>query len=168
MRSLISPSSEMAQWYELVLEAEAQREILLAEDLESYLVFLLIRFTDKPHIANSVLALEFLQGAQLRGEEQHDRLRDVGDQCLLFTGFFPKLAEKRLVNIDYFVQLGQTAYHSLTALPERQWRGPYAALSMDFLHLTSILSAMRGISNPTEKEQLLLQFDLKNFTGRMC
>ena len=71
-----------AQWHELVGEAQAICHCWLDQDLESYLVFLLMRFTSRPEMAATVLATEYLLSIQNHTHKQQDQLRDVGDQCL--------------------------------------------------------------------------------------
>ncbi|MFO7603448.1 MAG: hypothetical protein R6X06_06500, partial [Gammaproteobacteria bacterium] len=123
MSSAIQPESSTAQWHRLVQDAEAEMGIHLDEDLESYLVFLLMRFTSRPEIAGSILALEFLEGQHRGGQLQQEQMRDVGDKCLLYAGFYPKRAEKRLVKISYYVSLGRSAYaHIVTNLHQALFR----------------------------------------------
>lgn len=104
-----------ASWQSLIQEALEKRNYCLAEDLESYLVFLLMRFTEQPALANSVLATEYLESQSLHGLAQESQLRDVGDKCLLFGGFYPEQAHKRLVSLEYFVNLGRGAYHQIAS-----------------------------------------------------
>ena len=89
MSHLILQPTETAQWHTLVKEAENNSHLMLGEELESYLVFLLVRFTAKPEIAKSVLGLDFLHCAQVTGYQKHDELREVGDKCLLIAGLSP-------------------------------------------------------------------------------
>ncbi len=53
---LIVHPTDLAQWHALINEAQAMRSLQLAEDLESYVVFLLMRFTSRPEIASTILA----------------------------------------------------------------------------------------------------------------
>src|SRR3990167_10994247 len=105
-RLILGPTS-MAQWQKLILEAEQACAVNLDEHVESYLVFLLMRFIEKPEMVTSVLGLEFLEGTQDLSRAREEKLRDVGDKCLLFSGLFPGRAERRCVKVSYFVQLGQ-------------------------------------------------------------
>ena len=106
MKQLILDSTALAQWQSLVQEAQSACDRSLDESLESYLVFLLMRFTDKPLCISRIMAEEYLAAQSLSGEQRVERLRDVGDHCLLFSGLFPQLAERRLVRNSYFVNLG--------------------------------------------------------------
>ena len=57
MSKLVLHPTSTAQWHSLVCEAESASNIYLDEELQSYLVFLLMRFLDKPAMAAKVLAL---------------------------------------------------------------------------------------------------------------
>src|SRR5689334_10421216 len=111
MQSLILHPTATAQWHDLILTAQRTASIHLQEDLECYLVFLLMRFSDNPQLAGSVLGLDFLEAYS---KYRHQQLKEVGDKCLLYAGLFPGRAIKRRVKISYFVKLGQTAYATIS------------------------------------------------------
>lgn len=76
-------------------------------------------------------------------------MREVGDHCLLFTGLFPQLAERRLVRISYFVGIGRNSYRQLAALLDRGVASMYGHLSETFIVLMDILHAMRELGGET-------------------
>jgi len=145
MKPLVLQPTEVAQWHALVSEAQVASHRNLEEGLESYLVFLLMRFAGRPELARKIMALEFLQ-AQSEKSQKTDRLRDVGDQCLLFSGLFPKIAESRQVKVSYFVALGRSAYDQLASIVDRQSDQIYTRLAHTFVGIMDVLHAMRGLS----------------------
>jgi len=78
MHTLILHPTAVSQWQALVLEAEQACEINLDTELESYLVFLLMRFLRHQDIADSILALEFLHSLDKHGQVRYNKLRDLG------------------------------------------------------------------------------------------
>ncbi|MGD8312609.1 MAG: hypothetical protein PVJ66_08435 [Gammaproteobacteria bacterium] len=145
MAKLILEPTSQAQWLALLHEAESACDRHLDETLESYLVFLLMRFTDKPHCTARIMARDYLESQRLHGELRAERLRDVGDHCLLFSGMFPQLAERRLVRVSYFVDLGRSSYRQLSDVLDRGWATVYQHLSEAFIVLMDILHAMRAL-----------------------
>ncbi len=145
MTTLVLQPTDLAQWHALVAEAQQACDCNLEESLESYLVFLLMRFADRPELARKIMALEFLQ-AQQTDPRQADNLRDVGDQCLLFSGLFPQIAEKRMVRVSYFVNIGRSAYGQLSSLVDRQGERLFSNLAGGFVAIMDVLHAMRGLS----------------------
>ena len=145
MRRLILEPTTQAQWQTLLHEAQSACDRELDETLESYLVFLLMRFTDKPHCMSRVMAEDYLNSQASSGGQRVGQLRDVGDHCLLFSGLFPQLAERRLVRVSYFVDLGRSSYQQLAELLDRGWASVYRNLSETFVVLMDILQAMREL-----------------------
>lgn len=153
----MSKPTALEQWYTLIQEAQSTSTISLQESLESYLVFLLMRFSNKPELSQSVLGMEFLEAHH---SPQYDQLlRDVGDKCLLFSGLFPEQAKRRRVKVSYFIELGQTAYRQLAH------HGPTAdalfdSLAQNFVPLRDVLQATRAHTAQDLSENLLSAMDL--------
>lgn len=145
MSQLILEPTSTAQWHALVSEAEAAAARNLDETLESYLVFLLMRFAARPDLAGRVMAVEYLRGATASGQAQVNQLRDVGDQCLLFSGFYPQLAERRHVRVSYYVDLGRGAYGLLAERLRHAGAEVYQQLCQGFVALMDVLQAMRAL-----------------------
>ncbi|MBI5448444.1 MAG: hypothetical protein HY939_06965 [Gammaproteobacteria bacterium] len=142
--SLVVEPTSVAQWQSLILEAERACEVNLGVDTESYLVFLLMRFVGRPEMAASVLGLEFLESAHDLSHAREDKLRDVGDKCLLYSGLFPGRAERRRVNISYFVKLGQAAYCTLSDHSPRL-AAFYEVLCEKFVAMMEVLQTTREL-----------------------
>ena len=145
MTQLMIQPTPTAQWQALLLEAEAAAQIELDEELESYLVFLLMRHTEDQGLAGHVLALDFLEGLAEPGRVGEERLREVGDHCLILSGLFPLRARRRLVRLDYYIDLGRSAYAQAADGVERH--GQLLAellirLARDFVRLRDVLQAM--------------------------
>jgi hypothetical protein len=145
MSALVLEPTITAQWLGLIQEAESHSHQVLHEDLESYLVFLLVRFTEKPELAKSVLAMDYLQAFN-DSASQSARLQDVGDKCLLMAGLFPERAERKRVHISYFVELGQGAYSTVADLSQMEMAKLYHALCKGFVGLMDILHVARELA----------------------
>src|SRR3990167_7960197 len=149
MRQLILHPTETSQWQALGHEAQASARLVLNENAESYLVFLLMRFCHASRLLDSVVALDFLHAMNTTKRHKMELLQEVGDKSLLFSGLFPGIAEKKQVSLTYFTDLGQAAYLSVGELyDEPQLAGLYYELSQKFLTLQQILQAMRGEGIP--------------------
>jgi len=152
MTSLILNPTDTSQWYALVNEAQASTRLILDENTESYLVFLLMRFSQTPHLMDSVMSLNLLESMNTLGKRQLELLRDVGDKSLLFCGLFPGIASKRHVKLDYFSHMGQAAYLTVGELHDSRTAELYFQLSAEFMTLQQILQAMRGQYMPIMNE----------------
>lgn len=143
MNRLILHPTETGQWYTLVNEAQEITNVILNEDTESYLVFLLMRFSKTAQLMESVLGLDFLSILQESRTRQIEQLKELGDKSLLFCGLFPGLAKRRSVSLNYFSEIGQSAYLNVSGLVKNQSKELFSQLSDEFLNLQRILQAMR-------------------------
>lgn len=147
MSSLILEPTAQATWHRLVSEAAINAGQTLDESRESYLVFLLMRYLQRPDIVRTVLALSFLRGMQQQGRVRQDKMQDVGDQCLIYAGLFPEQANRRRVKLDYFISLGRSAYSCVAENTTRGCAALYHELADTFVGLADVLSAIRADEN---------------------
>ena len=137
--TMLTSSSSILLWQDVIKDAEDQCAIRLATEIESYLVWLLHRYTTKPDMVRKVVATAFLEALQLQERERTASLQLVGDHCLLYTGLFPHAQQRRLVKINYFVALGRAAYMGMS----NQKNDLYDALSVQFVPLMDVLQSIR-------------------------
>jgi hypothetical protein len=156
MAKIVTAQTEMAQWYELVQEAVKKSHCTLDEEMEGYLVLMLMRYARQPEMADRVMAMEYLQALLAGGSIRSEQLREVGDQCLLYSGLFPKRAQKRLVKVRYYIDLGRSSYHQVAEGLQKSSAQLYARLAKYFVHLMEVLHSMRGFDRDHSFEPLLL------------
>lgn len=143
MSTLLYQGERQSEWLGLIQLAEQQAKVHLPILLEQYLSSLLLRFTTQPDIAGSVLAEDYLHAAQLSGAAKRFAMLEVAEKCLLFTGLFPARAEKRLVNIRYWTDMGRTAYQQLAVATQEALSEFYETLAHEFVTLMTVLIACR-------------------------
>ena len=160
MSTLATEKTATEQWQNLVREAEVLNGVMLEEELESYLVFLLMRYMRQPELAAKAVALEYLHCSQTQGAERNERMRDVGDQCLLLSGLFPNRAQRRNVKISYYVNLGRSAYQHLSELTQTAMANMYNDLARSFVVLMDTLLAIRNMNAQQPMLEPIVALDL--------
>lgn len=145
---LILEASNLAQWHTLVREAEKESGCHVDEVMESYLVFTLMRFMKNQNLCANAMAPDFLNLHNLPEAVRTEQLRNIGDQCLLLSGLFPKRAEKRLVRVSYYVDMGRSAYHHLSSTAQHATANLYKQLADAFVVLMDLLQTIRRFSSP--------------------
>ena len=145
-------NTEIVLWRETIQAAEVRCHVRLPAELENYLVSLMIRFTGQSSLARDSMATEYLRAMQEAQTVRRYALATVGDQCLLLTGIFPRLADRRHVKVRYFVDLGRTAYASVANTAN----DIYLMLAQQFVLLMDVLQAIneRHILLPLEAYEL--------------
>lgn len=138
-------NNTLSLWHEVIRNAENRCSISLDEDLEAYLVSLMIRYTNQPEVVKQILATTFLDALQKHSRERDVSLQHVGDQCLIFAGLFPHSAAKKQVKVKYFVDLGRSAYSSIS----QTTNDLFGSLAFQFVALMDVLQSIH------QKPQLL-------------
>jgi len=162
MTTIVTRGSATALWLELVREAAQRAGARLDEDLESYLVFTLMRHLGDAPLGQRIMALELLEALLKDGRQREQELRDVGDRCLLIAGLYPQLAERRHVPLRYFLDLGRGAYDQLGCELRAALAALYAQLARAFAQLVRVLLEVRRLSGdwpglaPLDRHDLLL------------
>lgn len=165
MDKIVTNSTSTTQWQKLVIEAGQACNYSLSEELESYLVFLLMRFINSPQMAHKVMGIEFLTSINRTGSLRSIALRDVGDQCLLYSGLFPGRARRRRVRVSYYVNIGKSAYLSLAKSCSNSESDLFTTLSDKFVHLMDILQSMREINSQATILDPLMAEEIWHDTG---
>jgi len=158
--SSILVESNTAQWHQLVLDAQEITQSPLNEDLESYLVFMLMRNISNANLHSKVMAMEYIESIKSHGSEREMRLREVGDHCLLFSGLFPERAHRRQMKVKYYVDLGRTAYLHLAEDLSTGMAKLYQQLSDSFVYVMDTLLAIRSMTEQAQQRDMLLAFEL--------
>lgn len=164
MQLALNPS-ETALWHTLVCDAESLAKTTLNEEMESYLVFMLMRFMQDAQLSGRVIALDYLQSFHAHGQAQREQLQEVGDSCLILSGLFPHRAERRQVRISYFVGLGRSAYFNIAEQLENSLGKMFAELSSNFVQMMDVLQAVHQIGHNEPLLEPLQSLELWQETG---
>jgi hypothetical protein len=111
---LVRNQSPVEYFRELVDAAMQHQQVAAREHTSFYVVNLLAGFTSFDRsVDEEALGVRFVKALGAAGSRRRDELRHVGDQSLFISGFFSDSLNRSLVDIDYYIQLGEHAYGSL-------------------------------------------------------
>ena len=107
-----------AEYFKELVETAIEHQHIAVRDLTSfYLVNLLTGFVQLDRTSTAApdepLGIRLARALQAGGSQQRDGLRQVGDLSLFISGFFADSLTRSLVDVDYYIQLGECAYGSL-------------------------------------------------------
>jgi hypothetical protein len=85
---------------------------------EGYLVQLLATYAAQP-IEDRPLGVRLIQALEASPRERRSCLREIGDTSLFLSGFWGDSLGGKLIDVDYYVDLGGTAYRELAR--DRDW-----------------------------------------------
>lgn len=149
----------VAEFFHEVLSEALQRQgVDASAHAEFYLVNLLTEFshgalTDQP------LALWMARAQEADGAQRLQELRAIGDHALYVSGFFADSLARKLIDSDYYISIGCSAYRTLAAhaADGRRGRELYGELSGKFPHFVDVLAEVSTQTRVSSSNRDLLR-----------
>jgi hypothetical protein len=175
MKSLfVSPQKFFS---EMVEKGFAKRKIQTHPQVQSYLVQILEHYLDARnlyddevdefgHRKHGTLAEMFLLANQSPPSEKFGLLKKLGDKALYISGFFGDSLARKVVDIDYYADMGGAAYSSLAdTAQEDTVAAIYRTFSKRFLDFVEVLTYISQESMVQNDQNLLRLYDRYLRTG---
>ncbi|HSL22138.1 MAG TPA: hypothetical protein VK886_11420 [Vicinamibacterales bacterium] len=159
------------EYFRALVEAALQHQQVRTGELTSYyLVNLLcsyIRFADgsPASLDDEPLALRLARALETGGVEQRARLRSLADDSLFVSGFFSDSLRRKVVDVDYYVSMGEYAYGSLSRWEADTFAGTFGELAERFTRFMEVLGEVSERSGMTSNNDLLRLYERWLRTG---
>src|SRR5207244_1985597 len=101
---------------------------------------------------------------------QRATLKEIGDLTLFTSGFFSDSLRGKLVDIDYYVSMGGTAYTALSRYETDTFSPVFAELAEKFIAFVDVLSEVSERTSCASNADLLRLYErwLKTGSRRSC
>ncbi len=151
--TMVSTESLRDYFRSLFGEVKERQGVHLGEATEFYVANLLAEFLSAEKLytmrddgSRELEPLAFLlaRAVQASREERIRTLRRLGDVSLYVSGFFSDSLQSKLVDVDYYISMGESAYGQLAAmmrgLPAREtlFGGLYDELCSEFTRIVDV------------------------------
>lgn len=166
----IRPVKNLRDYFQQSVADSLRRNDIRVDDLTSgYVVDLLTLYarseqlfepgTDGP--ALRPLATVLADAVDSSTVERNRALRRVGDQSLFVAGFLGDYLRTRIVDLDYYVSMGGSAYAALSRAARPSSRGialahVFAELAEKFAEFVDVLSDLRSEGRADDEDLLRL------------
>jgi hypothetical protein len=150
------------EFFRDLVEAAMRRQRVEVGELTSfYLVNLLAGNVHRTPSGDDdeALGIRFVKALQSGGAAQRTGLRSVGDTSLFITGFFSDSLNRSLVDVDYYMQLGERAYASLAQCGGETFGDVFDELASKFNALVDVLTEVSEQSAMTTNTDLLRVYE---------
>ncbi len=164
-KMVFKSESAVAFFKELVDEAINHQHLHARELTEFYVVNLLSSFLQRPESDSEPLALQLARSLEVGGVQERRTLRRIGDLSLFVSGFFSESLRRKLVDVDYYVQIGGYAYSSLARLESASFAEMYKELSDKFVPFVDVLSEVSERTSCASNSELLRLYEKWLLTG---
>ncbi|MGE0761923.1 MAG: hypothetical protein AB7N80_01465 [Bdellovibrionales bacterium] len=169
-------SSSRPFFTKMVEEAVQQRRIKAPVATQGYLVGLLEHYMVTRNLFASseankqpvpgTLAETFLIAANAEPAVRQEMLKRLGDTSLYISGFFGDSLHRKVVDVDYYAEIGGTAYGTLAASAIVREAAPvYRDLAERFLDYVEVLTLISQQAMVQSDQDLLRLYNRYMATG---
>lgn len=165
-----------AYFQAIVNEAFEDRRIDTRPQIKTYIVDVLKHYLcvenlyDEEDLSGrktrKTMAEMYLSANQLGGRGRTEKLKKVGDTSLYISGFFSDSFQRKIIDVDYYVDMGRMAFGSLAQdVGEDTFAKLFRELSEQFLNLVDVLALISQKAKITDEENILRMMELYAKTG---
>lgn len=160
-----------------VEEACSERNIETYPQVKSYLVNLLEHYLDARNLHEeskdelgrrkpTTLAEMFLIAQNSEPVTRMELLRKLGDRTLYLSGFFAESFSRKIIDVDYYVEMGEAAYDQLaTFTREDTLSKVYSVFAQRFIDFSDVLQHISQRNQKMDDQGLLKLYDRYLRTG---
>lgn len=163
---IVRRESAIEYFKELVDGALARQGIVAGELTSFYVVQLLAGFLQRPADQDAdPLVLRLARALERGGMQQKASLKEIGDVSLFVSGFFSDSLRRKLVDVDYYVNIGGCAYNALSRYETDTFSPVFAELADKFVGFVDVLSEVSERSSCGSNADLLRLYERWLKTG---
>jgi len=164
--AVVRRESASEYFKELVEGALAHQRIAAGELTSFYVVNLLTGFLQRPAEDDQTpLAFRLAEALEAAGIRQKASLKQIGDFSLFVSGFFADSLNRKLVDVDYYVSIGGTAYTALSRYETDTFSPVFAELADNFVRFVDVLSEVSERASLSSNVDLLRLYERWLKTG---
>ncbi|MEF3254826.1 MAG: hypothetical protein K6348_04590 [Deferribacterales bacterium] len=137
-------------FYDAVDEKEKALKIKLDEYSKLYIVNLLKNLVDNRNfffnkeIDHNRLGISYMESMHENLFIKVKHLKIIGDLCLVFAGLFPDRYNRKLIDIDYLIRIGEFSFYTLYKIYDRMeslsgLKTLYYSIYLNILKIVGIL-----------------------------
>jgi hypothetical protein len=162
---MLRRESAVEYFKELVEAAMTHQRIVAGELTAFYVVQLLAGFLHRQAEDDESLALRLVRALESGGARQRATLREIGDVSLFISGFFSDSFRRKVVDLDYYVNIGGHAYTALSRHEADTFSPVFAELADKFVDFVDVLSEVSERSSCGSNTDLLRLYERWLKTG---
>jgi hypothetical protein len=161
---------------DVVQDALTSRKVETFPMAQDYLVSILENYiktdnlfdtqTDNGKLTRETLAEMFLKSQSLNGNAKIELLKKLGDVSLYVSGFFGDSFERKVIDVDYYINMGGTAYGTLAQeIRQDTSRRVFNEFSRKFLEFVDVLTLISQKTFVQNDESILRLYEKFLKTG---
>ena len=111
------------------------------------------------------MALRLAEALESGGVQQRISLKEIGDLSLFISGFFSDSLNRKLVDIDYYISIGGSAYGALSRIETDTFSPVFAELAQKFVGFVDVLGEVSERTSCASNAEVLRLYEKWLKTG---
>lgn len=177
MKTVLSFGEDSKSFFRQSLkEALTERKIETYPQVESYLVDLLNHYLFVTNLfdeedpagkrTRETLAEMMLKAANSSTRQRSDLLKKLGDSALYMSGFFGDSFQRKVIDVDYYIDMGASAYSTLSReMYEDTFARMYMEIAQKFNLFVDVFMLMSRKTIGSEQNNILRLMEIHVKTG---
>ncbi|MGR8948877.1 MAG: hypothetical protein ACU84Q_12575 [Gammaproteobacteria bacterium] len=170
-QTVIETKNLRSYFSEELARASENQSIAIDDDVAAYLTQLLTEFSNPVQLFDKTengvelkpLALHYLAALEAdTTETRHNALRRLGDIALFISGLFPASLNRKIMDVDYYVAMGGTAYSHLHDVLHLR---VFAELADRFVSFVDLLAEIAENSSISTNRDVMRDYEIWLQTG---
>jgi hypothetical protein len=158
------------EYFKELVDGALSHQGLATQELTAYYVVQLLASFLQRGIAHgqedaTPLAVRLARALDCGGVRQRASLKEIGDVSLFVSGFFSDSLNRKLVDVDYYVAIGGSAYNALSRVETDTFSPVFAELGTKFVGFVDVLTEVSERSSCTSNADLLRLYEKWLRTG---
>lgn len=163
---------------EIVGQALAQRKIQTYPQVETYLTGLLEFYLDARNLHEEEFVTEsgarkpktmaelYMLATQSEVNTKIELLKKLADKSLYMSGFFGDSFQRKIIDVDYYAEIGGSAYYQLSSVTKEDTMAKvYSVFSTRFVEFMDVLTLISQNSLVQSNQSVLRLYDRYLRTG---
>ena len=161
---------------EIVSDAFEQRKVKTLPLVRNYIVELLEFYVPAANLFDEIdssgrrvratLAETFLKAQSVDTNERIELLKKLADRSLYISGFFADSLQRKLVDVDYYADMGGMAYGALAGtVREDTTARVYQEFARRFLEFADVLTYISARAHLQNEDNIMRLFEVYARTG---
>ncbi len=162
---------------EVIADAMQKRKVEALPQVKDYLVGLMKFYMDARNLHDDTLdetgrkrpqtlAELYMEAQNADHSTKVEMLKRLGDRTLYISGFFSESFSRKIVDVDYYVEMGEVAYAQLSTVTKQDTLSRiYSVFSKRFIEFADVLTYVSQSASIQSNHDVLQLYDRYLKTG---
>src|SRR5262245_44631773 len=113
----VKSARSLSEYFHDAVAGALRNQGVETTELRQFYIVRLLGSFGQGSISSEAWAVKMCEGLSAQNGTRAQKLREIGDTSLFVSGFFPDSLNRSLIDVDYYIGMGEIAYGQLAHMP---------------------------------------------------